>query len=98
MIHVVGFHHFVSIFISYLFIRHTPSTEYYVPVVPATCVKVKNIKTADSENGIKVLSKSAWQITFCDFLFASLHTKLLLKRVCHIRKKNSSQGEQILSF
>ena len=29
-----------------------------MPVVPTTCVKVKNIKTSDSENGIKVLSVS----------------------------------------
>ena len=42
----------------YLFIRHTPSNEYYVPGSPQHAIKVKDKNKADSKKGIKVHSVS----------------------------------------
>ena len=43
----------------YLFIRQTPSTEYYVQGSSQHRIKVKNLRSkVDSENGIKVHSTS----------------------------------------
>ena len=42
----------------YLFIRHTPSYEYYVPGSPQHAIKVGVKNKADRENRIKVCSVS----------------------------------------
>ena len=42
----------------YLFIRHTPSYEYYVPGSPQHAIKVRIKNKADRENRIKVHSVS----------------------------------------
>ena len=42
----------------YLFIRHTPSYEYYVPGSPQHAIKVRVKNKADRENRIKVHSVS----------------------------------------
>ena len=47
-----------SIISIYLFVRHTPSNEYYVPGSPQHAIKVKDKNKADSKKGIKVHSVS----------------------------------------
>ena len=47
----------ISIYL-YLFIRHTPSYEYYVPGSPQHAIKVRVKNKADRENRIKVHSVS----------------------------------------
>ena len=51
--------YFVTCVLSiYLFIRHTPSYEYYVPGSPQHAIKVRVKNKADRENRIKVHSVS----------------------------------------
>ena len=57
--HVKNISNLYSIYLSiYLFIRHTPSNEYYVPGSPQHAIKVKDKNKADSKKGIKVHSVS----------------------------------------
>ena len=46
----------------YLFIRHTPSNEYYVPGSQQYAIKVKDKNKADSKKGMEVHSVSVLYI------------------------------------